>query len=260
VNAFSASASEIVAGAIQDHDRGIIIGDTTFGKGLVQTVVPLSPNAALKITTAKYYTPSGRCIQKNNYSEWEDSTAIDPETEFHTDKGRQVSEGGGIIPDVVVRLPEASDYYWDLRRKSLFFNFAVVYANTHVLADSNFAVTDGILDDFRAYLREKSYEYQHPAEKSLVSLKNESIKKGYGNELLKDIDKLEKTLKRAQEDMFVNSLPDIRRTLRLELTSKMFGARKQVERGIQDDPVMQKAFDVLANKNAYTAILDKKEK
>lgn len=112
VNQFSASASEIVAGAIQDHDRGIIIGDTTFGKGLVQTVVPLSPTSALKITTAKYYTPSGRCIQRKNYSEWEDSTAIDPKADFKTDKGRRVYEGGGIIPDAIVRIPEANDYYW----------------------------------------------------------------------------------------------------------------------------------------------------
>jgi carboxyl-terminal processing protease len=257
VNQFSASASEIVAGAIQDHDRGIIIGDTTFGKGLVQTVVPLSQTSALKITTAKYYTPSGRCIQKKSYSEWEDSTAIDPKAHFKTDRGRKVSQGGGIIPDAVVLLPEASDYYWDLRRKSLFFNFAVSYANTHAVRDSNVVITDDIIADFRKYLSEKNYQYQHPIEKSLIALKNESIKNKYENEMLKDIDKLEKTLKRAEDDMFYNSLNDIKKTLRTELTSKFFGIHRQIVNGLQDDPVIQKAMDVLNGGGSYVGFLGK---
>jgi carboxyl-terminal processing protease len=259
VNQFSASASEIVAGAIQDHDRGIIVGDTTFGKGLVQTVVPLSQTSALKITTAKYYTPSGRCIQKKNYSEWEDSTSIDPNAHFQTDKGRKVVQGGGIIPDAVVRLPEASDYYWDLRRKSLFFNFAVSFANSHMVKDSTLVISDEIVDDFRKYLKEKNYQYEHPIEKSLISLKSESIKNGYENEMLKDIDKLEKTLRRAEDDMFYNCLNDIKKTLRTELTSKFFGIRKQIENGLQDDPVLQKATELLGSSESYLGLLNKKE-
>ena len=259
VNQFSASASEIVAGAIQDHDRGILVGDTTFGKGLVQTVVPLSQTSALKITTAKYYTPSGRCIQKKNYSEWEDSTSIDPNAHFQTDQGRKVYQGGGIIPDAVVRLPEASDYYWDLRRKSLFFNFAVTFANSHPVKDSTLVISNDIVDDFRKYLKEKNYQYEHPIEKSLISLKNESIKNGYENEMLKDIDKLEKTLRRAEDDMFYNSLNDIKKTLRTELTSKFFGIRKQIENGLQDDPVLQKATELLGSRESYMGLLDKKE-
>jgi len=259
VNQFSASASEIVAGAVQDHDRGIIVGDTTFGKGLVQTVVPLSQTSALKITTAKYYTPSGRCIQKKNYSEWEDSTSIDPKALFQTDKGRKVYQGGGIIPDVVVLLPDASDYYWDLRRKSLFFNFAVTYANSHMVKDSALVINDDIVDDFRQYLKEKNYQYEHPIEKSLISLKNESIKNGYENEMLKDIDKLEKTLRRAEDDMFYNSLNDIKKTLRTELTSKFFGVRKQIENGLQDDPVLQKAMELIVSGESYLGLLNKKD-
>jgi carboxyl-terminal processing protease len=257
VNQFSASASEIVAGAIQDHDRGIIIGDTTFGKGLVQTVVPLSQTSALKITTAKYYTPSGRCIQKKRYSEWEDSTSIDPKAQFRTDMGRTVSQGGGIIPDAVVLLSEASDYYWDLRRNSLFFNFAVSYANTHTVKDSNTVITEDIVADFRKYLIEKKYQYQHPIEKNLIALKNESIKNGYENEMLKDIDKLEKTLKRAEEDMFYLSLNDIKKTLRTELTSKFFGIRRQIVNSLQDDPVIHKAMETLNGGGSYMGLLNK---
>jgi carboxyl-terminal processing protease len=258
VNQFSASASEIVAGAVQDHDRGIIIGDTTFGKGLVQTVVPLSQTSALKITTAKYYTPSGRCIQKKNYSEWEDTTTINSKAAFKTDRGRRVFQGGGIIPDMVIRLPDASDYYWDLRRKSLFFNFAVTYANTHSVQDSSLTISNDILNDFRNYLKDKNYIYQHPIEKSLISLKNESIKNGYGNDMIRDIDNLEKTLKHIEDDMFYNSVNDIKKTLRIELTSKFFGIRKQIENGLQDDPMMQKTMEVLSNRESYLGLLDEK--
>lgn len=258
VNGISASASEIVAGAIQDHDRGIIVGDTTFGKGLVQTVVPLSSNSALKITTAKYYTPSGRCIQRKNYSKWQDSTAIHPETRFRTDQGRSVSEGGGIIPDYVIRPTEPSDYYWDLRRKSMFFNFAVFYANTHAVLDSNVEVTDAIISEFQKYLKEKSYEYQHPIEKGLEGLKNEAIQNGYGTELLKDIDKVQKSLQRAEQDMFYNCLGDIKRTLRLELASKFFGTRKQIELALKDDVVFQKALELFRDPELYKNVLHQK--
>jgi carboxyl-terminal processing protease len=257
VNAFSASASEIVAGAVQDHDRGIIVGDTTFGKGLVQTVVPLSPSAALKITTAKYYTPSGRCIQRKHYSDWEDSTDLDTAAEFRTVSGRLVHGGGGIIPDFVLRPAEASDYYWDLRRKSLFFNFAVAYANTHPAKDSSVTVTSGIVDAFRGYLNEKKYEYQHPIEKELTTLKNESIRKGYGNEILKNIDLLEKSLNRAEEDMFANSLGDIKKTLRSELVSKYFGVRRQIAAGFDEDPTVQKALSLIADRGSYDSLLKK---
>lgn len=257
VNAFSASASEIVAGAIQDHDRGIIVGDTTFGKGLVQTVVPLSPDAALKITTAKYYTPSGRCIQRKHYSDWEDSTDLDETAEFRTATGRPVSGGGGIIPDLVVPLPEASDYYWDLRRKSLFFNFAVTYANTHPAKDSTVVVSSDIIEAFRGYLNEKQYEYRHPIEKELTALKNESIRKGYGNEILKNIDVLEKSLDRAEEDMFANSLGDIRKTLRSELVSKYFGVRRQVAGGLREDATVQKALSLVSDRESYESLLKK---
>ena len=161
--------------------------------------------------------------------------------------------------DAVVRLPDASDYYWDLRRKSLFFNFAVSFASSHAVKDSALVISDDIVDDFRKYLKEKNYQYEHPIEKNLIALKNESIKNGYENEMLKDIDQLEKTLRRAEDDMFYNSLNDIKKTLRTELTSKFFGIRKQIENGLQDDPVLQKATDLLGNRESYLGLLDKKE-
>jgi carboxyl-terminal processing protease len=260
VNEASASASEIVAGAIQDHDRGIILGDTTFGKGLVQTVVSLTTTSALKITTSKYYTPSGRCIQKRHYSQWEDSTDLNKHTLYKTDKGRVVHAGGGIVPDMVLRENDKSDLFYDLVRKSMFFNFAVQYVNTHAKPDSNLQVTDAMMDEFRRYLKEKSYEYKHPIEKSLENLKNEAVKGGYQTDVLRDVQHLENSLIKAKEDIFANSSRDIRQALRLELCSKYFGTRRQIEIALQEDQVFQKAMFLLKDQINYADVLGGKNK
>ncbi len=166
VNKGSASASEIVAGAIQDHDRGLVVGETTWGKGLVQTVYPLTGSAGLALTTAKYYTPSGRLIQRD-YHSLEDYVMGDNiapedqrETRF-TDSGRKVQGGGGIAPDVVVSLPEPDKFVDLLERRTAFFDFAVVYTTTHpeAPARATFKVTNDIVDDFRSFLTKRKIEF-----------------------------------------------------------------------------------------------------
>ena len=162
VNRGSASASEIVAGAIQDHDRGLIVGETTWGKGLVQSVYPLSRSNALALTTAKYYTPSGRLIQRD-YESLEDYVAyrtdenyrppVDAESRTYTDSGRTVYGGGGITPDVEVELREPSEFIARLWRASAFFRFAVRYRSSHETElQTSFAVDAAVLDDFRRFL------------------------------------------------------------------------------------------------------------
>jgi len=162
VNKGSASASEIVAGAIQDHDRGLIVGDTTWGKGLVQTVYPLAMGHGLALTTAKYYTPSGRLIQRD-YDSFEDyvmGNNIAPEGErqtSYTDAGRKVLGGGGISPDVEVSLDEPSQITDTLERKTAFFDFAVSWTTNHPEPPdrASFQVSDAILADFKSFLARK---------------------------------------------------------------------------------------------------------
>ena len=255
VNGGSASASEIVAGAIQDHDRGVIMGDTTFGKGLVQTVVPLNANAVLKITTMKYFTPAGRCIQSRSYSNWSDSTLAEKNEDFKTDKGRSVSAGGGIIPDLIVKYPETTDIVLDLRRKSLDFNYAVHYTSLHPAPAGDFQVTDEILDQFKAYLKEKKYLYEHPIEKRLEELKQESVSGGYDTSLLMDIDRLQKGLAKAKDEMLDRSAEDIRKILSMEIASKYYGVQRETQIALEYDPGVQKALEILADKDHYSMVL-----
>jgi carboxyl-terminal processing protease len=166
VNRGTASAAEIVAGAIQDHDRGLIAGETTFGKGLVQTVYPLSENTGLALTTAKYYTPSGRLIQRDYsnmslydyyYNRDADDTAANHEVKL-TDSGRTVYGGGGISPDVKIP-PQKTDAFEDsLVQHYAFFNFAKHYANTHPV-NKSFEVDDAVMQDFRKFLDQEKVPY-----------------------------------------------------------------------------------------------------
>ncbi|HUQ49198.1 MAG TPA: S41 family peptidase [Terriglobales bacterium] len=166
VNRGSASASEIVAGAIQDHDRGLIVGESTFGKGLVQTVYPLSENTGLALTTAKYYTPSGRLIQReyegvslyDYYYNREDSGKNTNKEVKVTDSGRTVYGGGGITPDEKIVTPKTTKFQTLMFQKYAFFNFAKhSLANKHV--DKNFSVTDDVVQDFRKFLESQKVEY-----------------------------------------------------------------------------------------------------
>jgi carboxyl-terminal processing protease len=175
VNGNSASATEIVSGAVQDHDRGIIVGETTFGKGLVQTVTPLSENTGLALTTARYYTPSGRLIQRDYKSislyeyHYERKVPEHPTEVKLTDSGRQVTGGGGITPDVMVAAPKLTKFQETLIRADVFFpyeagvgGFTRYYLGTRPSVTKEFTADDTVMKDFREYLAKKNVRYTEP--------------------------------------------------------------------------------------------------
>jgi carboxyl-terminal processing protease len=175
VNNNSASAAEIVSGAIQDHDRGLIVGETTFGKGLVQTVQPLSENTGLALTTARYYTPSGRLIQRDYKSislyeyHYERKVPDHPTEIRQTDSGRQVTGGGGITPDIIVAMPKPTKFQQTMYRDDVFFpaeqgvaGFTRFYLGTKPAISHNFEVDDTVLHEFRDYLAKRNIKYTEP--------------------------------------------------------------------------------------------------
>ena len=166
INGGSASASEIVAGAIQDHDRGLIVGETSFGKGLVQTAFPLSHGAGLALTTAKWYTPSGRLIQRDyvHKSFYDYYYGVPKETVptevSHTDSGREVYGGGGITPDVKIDIPQLNKFQTLLLSKSSFFLFVRIYNVSHSATAKSFEVNETVLTEFRHFLNSNQIEYE----------------------------------------------------------------------------------------------------
>ena len=271
VNGSSASASEIVAGAVQDLDRGLIIGSRTFGKGLVQTVVPFSSTTGLRITTAKYYVPSGRLIQDlsrlnrdenvllNTDEELSsDSTKNGNQKEYYTKSGRVVYGGGGIEPDIKIELPRLSNFEIALIRQSMFFNFAVNYAPKVEKNLKSINIDEKILDEFCAYLKEKEFNFRLEGQNEIDQLEKITNKNQYGPTISQNIKNLKSSLQKLREQEFVKYLDFIRRSLKREIAAKFFGAKKQIEATFQEDIVLQTALEIMANPEEYAMKLSGK--
>jgi carboxyl-terminal processing protease len=284
VNGLSASASEIVAGAIQDLDRGVIMGETTYGKGLVQTVVSLTRDSALKITTAKYYVPSGRCIQKEQphpdeqadllASAAEDAGLADVPSEaessksaeknekaspeiFRTKNGREVYGGGGIKPDIETLNQKLNRFESTLRRKAMTFNFAVAYASKHpAIKERDFKVDDNVVAEFRQFLRDKKFTYTSQSELQLAELKKTAASEGYLADLQPSLTTLEQALQHEKDDDFTKSQDFVRQELEREIAGKLFGSKAQVEVTFDDDPAIMKALEILLSADNYNAVLN----
>lgn len=263
VDGNSASASEIVAGAIQDYDRGVIIGQRTFGKGLVQNILPLSYNTQMKVTVAHYYIPSGRCIQEIDYSHKKDTTQIKKDTlgkAFKTIHGRTVYEGHGIMPDVKVDRGAYSTVTAYLYAKNFIFDYASKFYSEHKSIDSadRFQIDEATYQDFMKFVKDKNFSYTTESEKAIEKLKKTAKDEGYLEKIQPQIDLLEKNLAAEKDKDLLSNRKDIEELLRSEIVSRYYYEKGRIVTSLNDDPDLKRAFEILLNTNGkdeYHSIL-----
>jgi carboxyl-terminal processing protease len=264
VNSGSASASEIVSGSIQDLDRGIIIGQRTFGKGLVQTTRPLSYNAQLKVTTAKYYIPSGRCIQALDYTHRNEDGSVGkvPDslmTQFKTKSGRIVYDGGGIAPDFLTEQEMLSNLSQSLISKQLIFDYATQFRmkNPTIEAAKTFRLSEQQYQDFITWLNDKEYDYVTKSEKSLEELKETAIKEKYYDGMKDQFELLKKSMMHDKKADLVKNKEEIKELLQDEIVSRYYFQKGRIEASFAYDPEVIKAIEALKNKEVYTSIMNR---
>lgn len=262
----SASAAEIVAGTLQDYDRGVLIGRKTFGKGLVQTTRPLGYNSQLKLTVAKYYTPSGRCIQAIDYSlrNPDGSVGKIPDSlkvAFKTDNGRTVYDGGGITPDITVPSEYLSSIALSLMTNAHIFNFATQFYYTHPQAPdmNNFEVSDELYEEFMATIIDVHLDYASDLENAVDQFEAAAEKSNQLDELKDELNQLKLAVQHSQEKDLITHQDQIRSLLAEEIIARYYLLKGEIANSITHDPDVSEAIALLNNPNKYSALLAKNQ-
>ena len=258
----SASASEIVSGSIQDLDRGIVVGQRTFGKGLVQSTRPLNYNTQIKITTAKYYTPSGRCIQALDYSHRNEdgsvgSIADSLKREFKTKNGRKVFDGGGVEPDIKVEMKVYSQIAQSLLSKQIIFDFATQYREQYesIAAAKDFILSAGDFESFKTFIADKEYEYSTQTEKELEEFKKKAEQEKYFDAIKSTYESLKLQLKHDKQADIDKNKEEIISLIEEEIVRRYYYQKGRIEAGFAHDNDVQEALKIFADPIKYAQVL-----
>lgn len=255
VNESSASASEIVSGSIQDFDRGVIVGQRTFGKGLVQNILPMTYNTQMKVTVSKYYIPSKRCIQEIDYSKkTKNDTLAKNDTlgpEFKTANGRIVYEGHGIQPDVKIEPEILSTITVHLYAQNMIFKYANKFYREHktIAPPEEFEITDEIYNDFVNFVEEQDFSYTSESEKDFEELIKTAKLEGYYDNIKEQLDVLEKELRSHKDNDLINNKEEISEILKMEIVGRYYFQKGKIISSLKDDPELNSAVEILLDSN-----------
>jgi carboxyl-terminal processing protease len=264
INRNSASASEIVAGTLQDYDRGIVVGEKSYGKGLVQLTRQLGYNAQVRITTAKYYTPTGRCIQVLDYSHRraDGSVGAVPDSlkkAFKTTNGRTVYDGGGIDPDVTVASGALSPLSEALLNQGMIFDYATLYASRRATIGEarNFSLSDAEYNDFVAWVKTRSLSYQSPLETQFQQLIKTAKAERLYDEIKPQIEQLQSRVAENRKNDLITYRREVKLLLEEEIAGRYFLDRGRVEVAFKDNPEIHRAITLLGDTAEYGKILNR---
>lgn len=262
INGMSASASEIVSGVLQDHDRGVLVGRKTFGKGLVQSTRPLPYNAQLKLTTAKYYIPSGRCIQAIDYSHRNEDGSVDkiPDSlklAYKTKVGRVVYDGAGIDPDVEVESRKYDEMLVHLVNSDIVFDFASLYKKKYPTAPDarTFKVSDALFAEFITYLKKENFQYESSVETYLDELVRRMGADSTTYDVTNEIERIRLLVETKKKNAIMEHQEDMKILLKEEIISRYYLQKGIIESSFDYDPDIKEAMKVITDSNRYTSIL-----
>lgn len=267
VNSSSASASEILAGSLQDLDRAVVLGTRTYGKGLVQTTRELPYGGSLKITTSKYYIPSGRCIQAIDYKHRNEDGSVgripDSLTNvFHTAGGREVRDGGGINPDIETKAEKLPNILYYLVNDNIIFDFATDYCLKHpaIAPAEQFTLTDADYNNFKVLVKKSNFKYDQQSDKILKNLKEVAEFEGYADEASEEFKALEKKLTHNLDHDLTYFAPDIKMYISTEIVKRYYFQRGLIIQQLKKDDDLQEAIRILNDVPKYKQTLSVKKK